>query len=76
VLVCRYHIDLWKSLDVINEVKNFVCQSFDMKDLSEADVIIKDLGSLGCELGLIPRGLRDLDFFFLISYLESNSKLI
>jgi hypothetical protein len=28
------------SLDVINEVKTFLCQSFDMKDLSEADVIL------------------------------------
>jgi hypothetical protein len=28
------------SLDMINEVKTFLCQSFDMKDLSEADVIL------------------------------------
>jgi hypothetical protein len=28
------------SLDVINEVKTFLCQSFDMKDLGEADVIL------------------------------------
>jgi hypothetical protein len=27
-------------LDMINEVKTFLCQSFDMKDLSEADVIL------------------------------------
>jgi hypothetical protein len=26
------------SLDVINEVKTFLCQSFDMKDLGEADI--------------------------------------
>jgi hypothetical protein len=28
------------SLDVINEVKTFLCQSFDMKDMGEADVIL------------------------------------
>jgi hypothetical protein len=28
------------SLDMINEVKAFLCQSFDMKDLGEADVIL------------------------------------
>jgi hypothetical protein len=28
------------SLDVINEVKTFLCQSFDTKDLGEADVIL------------------------------------
>jgi hypothetical protein len=28
------------SLDVINKVKTFLCQSFDMKDLGEADVIL------------------------------------
>jgi hypothetical protein len=28
------------SLDVINEVKTFLCQSFDMKDRSETDVIL------------------------------------
>jgi hypothetical protein len=28
------------SLNVINEVKTFLCQSFDMKDLSEVDVIL------------------------------------
>jgi hypothetical protein len=28
------------SLDVINEVKTFLCQSFDMKDMREADVIL------------------------------------
>jgi hypothetical protein len=27
-------------LDVINEVKSFLCQSFEMKDLGEADVIM------------------------------------
>jgi hypothetical protein len=27
------------SLDVINEVKIFLCQSFNIKDLGEADVI-------------------------------------
>jgi hypothetical protein len=28
------------SLDVINEVKTFLCQSFDMKDMDDADVIL------------------------------------
>jgi hypothetical protein len=28
------------SLDVINKVKTFLCQSFDMKDLGEANVIL------------------------------------
>jgi hypothetical protein len=28
------------SLDVINEVKTFLCQSFDMKDMGETDVIL------------------------------------
>jgi hypothetical protein len=28
------------SLDVINEVKTFLCQSFDIKDMGEADVIL------------------------------------
>jgi hypothetical protein len=28
------------SLDVINKVKTFLCQSFDMKDLDEVDVIL------------------------------------
>jgi hypothetical protein len=28
------------SLDVINEVKTFLCQSFDMKDMCETDVIL------------------------------------
>jgi hypothetical protein len=27
-------------LDVINEVKTFLCQSFNMKDMGEADVIL------------------------------------
>jgi hypothetical protein len=28
------------SLHVINEVKTFLCQSFDMKDMGDADVIL------------------------------------
>jgi hypothetical protein len=28
------------SLDVINEIKTFLCQSFNMKDLGDADVIL------------------------------------
>jgi hypothetical protein len=43
VILCLYvsGILLFEtSLDVINEVKTFLCQNFDMKDLSEADVIL------------------------------------
>jgi hypothetical protein len=29
-----------RSLDVINKVKTFLCQSFDIKDLGEADIIL------------------------------------
>jgi hypothetical protein len=28
------------SIDVINEVNTFLCQSFDMKDMDETDVIL------------------------------------
>jgi hypothetical protein len=41
--LCLYVDDILtfgRSLDVINEVKAFLCQSFDMKDLGEADVIL------------------------------------
>jgi hypothetical protein len=41
--LCLYVDDIFifvTSLDVINEVKTFLCQSFDMKDLGEADVIL------------------------------------
>jgi hypothetical protein len=41
--LCLYVDDiliLGTSLDVINEVKTFLCQSFYMKDLSEANVIL------------------------------------
>jgi hypothetical protein len=41
VILCLYVDDILIfgiSLDVINEVKPFLCQSFDMKDLGEADV--------------------------------------
>jgi hypothetical protein len=43
VILCLYVNDILifgTSLDVINEVKTFLCQSFDMKDLGEADVIL------------------------------------
>jgi hypothetical protein len=41
--LCLYVDDILifgTSLDVINEVKAFLCQSFDMKDLGEANVIL------------------------------------
>jgi hypothetical protein len=41
--LCLYVDDILifgTSLDVINEVKTFLCQSFDMKDLGKADVIL------------------------------------
>jgi hypothetical protein len=43
VILCLYVDDILifgTSLDVINEVKTFMCQSFDMKDLGEVDVIL------------------------------------
>jgi hypothetical protein len=43
VILCLYVDDILifgTSLDVINEVKTFLCQSFDMKDLGKADVIL------------------------------------
>jgi hypothetical protein len=43
VILCLYADDILifgTSLDVINEVKTFLCQSFDMKDLGEVDVIL------------------------------------
>jgi hypothetical protein len=43
VILCLYVDDILifrTSLDVINEVKTFLCQSFDMKDMSDADVIL------------------------------------
>jgi hypothetical protein len=43
VILCSYVNDILifgTSLDVINEVKTFLCQSFDMKDLGEANVIL------------------------------------
>jgi hypothetical protein len=43
-LYCAYVSDdiliFGTSLDVINEVKTFLCQSFNMKDLDEADIIL------------------------------------
>jgi hypothetical protein len=43
VILCLYVDDIQifeTSFDVINEVKTFLCQSFDMKDMSDADVIL------------------------------------
>jgi hypothetical protein len=43
VILCLYVNDIMifgTSLDVINEVKTFLCQSFDMKDPGEVDVIL------------------------------------
>jgi hypothetical protein len=43
VILCLYVNDILifgTSLNMINEVKTFLCQSFDMKDLGEADVIL------------------------------------
>jgi hypothetical protein len=43
VILCLYVDDtliFGTSLDVINEVKTFLCQSFDMKDMGETDVIL------------------------------------
>jgi hypothetical protein len=43
VILCLYVDDILifgTCHDVINEVKTFLCQSFDMKDMDEADVIL------------------------------------
>jgi hypothetical protein len=43
VILCLYVDDILifgTNLDVINEVKTFLCQSFDMKDMDDADVIL------------------------------------
>jgi hypothetical protein len=43
VILCLYVDDILTfgtSIDVINDVKSFLSQSFDMKDLGEADVIL------------------------------------
>jgi hypothetical protein len=43
VILCLYVDDIMifrTSLDVINGVKTFLCQSFDIKDLGEVDVIL------------------------------------
>jgi hypothetical protein len=43
VILCLYVDDILifeTSLDVINEVKTFLCQSFNMKDMGDADVIL------------------------------------
>jgi hypothetical protein len=43
VILCLYvdNLQIFEaSLDVINEVKTFLCQSFEMKDMSKTDVIL------------------------------------
>jgi hypothetical protein len=43
VILCMYIDDILifgTSLDVVNEVKTFLCQSFDIKDMDEAVVIL------------------------------------
>jgi hypothetical protein len=43
VILCLYVDDILifgTSLDVINEVKTFLCQSFNMNDMGETDVIL------------------------------------
>jgi hypothetical protein len=43
VILCLYVDDILIfgiSLEVINKVKTFLCQSFDMKDMGETDVIL------------------------------------
>jgi hypothetical protein len=43
VILCLYVDDILifkTSLDVINEVKTFLCQNFDMKDMGEVDVVL------------------------------------
>jgi hypothetical protein len=43
VILCLYVDDILifgTSLDVINDVKSFLSNNFDMKDLGEADVIL------------------------------------
>jgi hypothetical protein len=43
VILCLYINDILifgTSLDMINEIKTFLCQSFDMKDLDEVDIIL------------------------------------
>jgi hypothetical protein len=43
VILCLYVDDILivgTSLDMINEVKTFLCQSFDIKDMGEAEIIL------------------------------------
>jgi hypothetical protein len=45
VILCLYVDDILifgTSLDVINEVKTVLCQSFNMKDLGEAVIILNN----------------------------------
>jgi hypothetical protein len=43
VVICLYVDDIlifWTNINVINDVKSFLSQHFDMKDLGEADIIL------------------------------------
>jgi hypothetical protein len=43
VILCLYVDDIlifWTCLDVIKEIKEFLSQNFEVKDLGEADVIL------------------------------------
>jgi hypothetical protein len=43
VILCLYVDDILifgTSLDVVNEVKTFLCQSFNIKDMGDDDVIL------------------------------------
>jgi hypothetical protein len=58
VILCLYVDDILifgTSPDVINEVKTFLCQNFDMKDLGEADVILNCQYFTGCPPKDMPK---------------------
>jgi hypothetical protein len=55
VILCLYVDDILiigTNMDVINDVKSFFSKSFDMKDLGEADVILKS-SLLRMRMGLL-----------------------
>ena len=57
VILCLYVDDILifgTNFDVINEVKSFLCQNFDMKDLGEADVIL-NIKLIKERMGLLSR---------------------
>jgi hypothetical protein len=56
VILCLYVHDILifkTSIDVMNEVKTFLCQSFDMKDMGKADVILNIKLIKGERMGLL-----------------------